>query len=85
MAAKFPAQEMNQFISQFPPDDANIGDSLLRLEQDVTAIRSSLDTRVKKMSLVQLSAKIDYLNKMLVHNGFVLPDEIVQSSTDNKK
>ena len=48
MAAKFPAQEMNQFISQFPTDDANIGDSLLRLEQDVTAIRSSLDTRVKK-------------------------------------
>ena len=85
MAAKFPAQEMNQLISQFPTDDANIGDSLLRLEQDVTAIRSSLDTRVKKMSLVQLSAKIDYLNKMLVHNGFVLPDEIVQSSTDNKK
>ena len=74
-------QEMNEFLQQFPLDDANISSSLTRLENDVTAIRSKLDIRAKKMTLLQISAKIDYLMSVLVHNGFTLPDQLNQSST----
>ena len=74
-------QEMNQFLQQFPLYDANISSSLTRLENDVTAIRSKLDKWAKKMTLIQISAKIDYLMNVLVHNGFTLPDQLIQSST----
>ena len=78
-------KEINELLQQFPLDDANISSSLTRLENDITAIRSKMDNAPRKMTLIQLSAKIDHIINILVENGFIIPDEIIQTSSYNKK
>ena len=53
----------------FEIQDGDVGQSLVRLENDVTAIRSQLERKVKKITLSQIDAKLDTILNILMQNG----------------
>ena len=67
---KYDNAEMANFLQQFPIEEPkDVGQSLVRLENDVTAIRSQLECKVKKVTLAQLEFKLDTIIKILLQNG----------------
>ena len=70
-----PNAEMTDFLSQFPESDTNIGEQIARLENDICAIRSSLEKKVKKITMAQLNIKIDYIISALHQSGITYSDD----------
>ena len=61
--------EMSNFLQQFPDSESNIGEQIARLENDICAIRSSLEKKVKKITISQLNTKLDYIINALTQRG----------------
>ena len=61
--------EMSNFLQQFPDSESNIGEQIARLENDICAIRSSLEKKVKKITMSQLNTKLDYIINALSQSG----------------
>ena len=68
---KYDNIEMTNFLDNFPVEESSkdVGQSLVRLETDVTAIRSQLERKVKKITLAQIDGKLDTILKILMQNG----------------
>ena len=62
--------EMNEFLTQFPVEGRKIDETLADLETNVTAIRTHLENKPKKISMKQLDQKLDQILKILYQNGF---------------
>ena len=60
--------EMADFLQNFPVESRDVEQTLVRLENDVLAIRSQLERKVKKTTLAQLDLKLDTILKIL-QNG----------------
>ena len=62
-------QEMQDMLTQFPIQDSaeqkTIQTSLEQLEQDVTSIKSTLEQKKPKVTLVQLNNKLDVVIEIL--------------------
>ena len=68
---KYDNTEMANFLQNFPIEESSkdVGQSLMRLENDVIAIRSQLERKVKKITLAQIDRKLDTILKILMQNG----------------
>ena len=68
--------EMAEFLSQFPVSEKrDLDQTLTELEQNVTAIRSHLENKPKKITMKQLDQKLDLILKILIQNGLVYKEE----------
>ena len=67
--------EMSNFLQQFPDSESNIGEQIARLENDICAIRSSLEKKVKKITMAQLNTKIDYIISALRQSGITFSEQ----------
>ena len=65
---KYDNTEMANFLQNFPIEESSkdVGQSLVRLENDITAIRSQLERKVKKITLTQIDGKLDMILKILI-------------------
>ena len=61
--------EMADFLQNFPVESRDVEQTLVRLENDVLAIRSQLERKVKKITLAQIDGKLDTILKILMQNG----------------
>ena len=61
--------DMSDFLQHFPVSESNIGEQIARLENDICAIRSSLEKMVKKITISQLNTKLDYIINALTQRG----------------
>ena len=64
--------EMTDFLNQFPViGKRELDHTLSVLEENVNAIRTHLESKPKKVTMKELSEKIDLILKILVQNGMV--------------
>ena len=57
-------------MDQFTPGNTASKVDLTQLENDISVIRNYLEKKTKKITLIEINAKIDKINEMLKHNGF---------------
>ena len=53
----------------------NLDQKLIQLEQNVTAIRSHLESKPRKVTMVQLDDKLDLIINILIQNGLTYKEE----------
>ena len=71
--------EMANFLEQFPTEEPKIvWQTLVRMESDITAIRSQLERKPRKITLAQMDAKIDTIIKILLQNGLTYKEDVVE-------
>ena len=72
--------EMTDFLNQFQVmEKRNLDQKLTVLEENVNAIRSHLEKKPKKITIKELSEKIDLILKILLHNGMVYNEGELQT------
>ena len=63
-------EEMRELLDQFPAEEAkDMQQTLVQLENDVIAIRTYLERKTKKITMIQLDKKLDTIVKILNQNG----------------
>ena len=77
--------EMTDFLNQYPLEQRPLDETLSELKTNVSAIRSHLEKKPKKISMKQLDRKLDLILKILLQNGMVSQDELQQSCSPPKK
>ena len=66
-------EEMRQLLKLFTVERSkDVQQTLTQLETNVTAIRSHLERKSKKTSLIQVDKKLDIILNTLIQNGFTL-------------
>ena len=66
-------EEMRQLLNQFPMErPKDVQQTLVQLEANVTAIRSHLERKPKKTTMIQIDKKLDIILNTLIQNGFTL-------------
>ena len=68
------SEEMKEFLDEFPAQQT-VQETLVQLETDVVAIRSHLERKTKKVTMVQLDQKLDTIIKILNQNGLTCTAE----------
>ena len=63
--------EMADFLSQYPLENKDLNKTLEDMEENVTAIRSFLERKTKRITMKELNEKLDLILKILLQNGFV--------------
>ena len=62
-------EEMREFLDQFPVETRDVQRTLVQLENQMTAIRTHLERKPKKCTMIQLNEKLDLILKILTQNG----------------